>query len=58
MTNQGKALLWAGAIIAAAIIASAIGMSDSASIGVVGGLSGAAWASLAQGKACGRSCWQ
>ncbi|WP_158094267.1 hypothetical protein [Erythrobacter donghaensis] len=58
MTTTGKALIWAVAIIAAAFVMRALGMSDGASFAVIAGLTGAAWASLNSEKGCGRSCWQ
>lgn len=58
MNTTGKALIWAAAIIAAAVFMHAQGMSDSASFGVIAGLSGAAWGSLNSEVGCGRSCLQ
>lgn len=46
MTHIQKALLWAAAIIIAAIITQWNGLSDSASFGITAGLSGAAIGSL------------
>ena len=57
MRINTKAILWAGAIITAALISVGLGLSDGASLGVIGGLSGAAWGSLSAKSACGRSCW-
>ena len=56
MTVYAKALLWAAIIIAVAFVMQANGVSDGASFGVIGGLSGAAWASLGTDTGCGRSC--
>ena len=47
-------LIWAGAILIAALISSGSGLSDDASFAVVLGLSGAAWASLTPGNPCTR----
>lgn len=58
MTQASKALLWAGIIIAAAFIMQAFGLSQGASFGIVGGLSGAAWGSLQSDAGCGRGCTQ
>ncbi len=58
MTRRNKSLLWAALIIAAAIASVAIGLNDGASIGIIGGLSGAAWGSLQADGACGRECLQ
>jgi len=58
MSNMAKALLWAGIIIGAAVFMQAQGMSDNASMGVVAGLTGAAWGSLNSNMGCGRSCLQ
>ncbi len=51
-----QALIWASAIIFAAVIANANGLSDNASLAVVLGLSGAALASLSSGGRCKRGC--
>ncbi|BDI59928.1 hypothetical protein [Qipengyuania nanhaisediminis] len=56
MTTPAKALIWAGAIIAAAIAARGSGLEDGASFGIIAGLSGAAWGSLFASRGCGRSC--
>ena len=56
MTVRVKALLWAAIIIAAAIIMNMQGMSDSASFGVVMGLSGAALGALNSEVGCRRGC--
>ena len=55
MTIKTKALLWAGAIIVAAIFANLMGLSSGASFGIIAGLSGAAVGALygKRGKACG-----
>lgn len=58
MTVRSKALLWAAIIISAALISTGMGLSDGASLGIVGGFSGAAWGSLNSNMGCGRSCWQ
>jgi len=58
MTYKTKALLWASAIIAAAVVSVGLGLNQSASFGIVGGLSGAAWGSLQSELGCGRSCVQ
>ncbi len=56
MSKNFQALLWASIIITAAIIMNLQGVSDNASIGVVLGLSGAAWGSLQTDAGCGRGC--
>lgn len=53
-----KALIWASIIIAAAIASVLLGLNQGASIGVVGGLSGAAWGSLHSDFVCSRGCLQ
>ncbi|GMN03393.1 hypothetical protein [Erythrobacter sp. MTPC3] len=47
-----QALIWAAIIIAAALIGSAAELSSGASVGIITGLSGAAWASLQSGGSC------
>ncbi|MEM6475039.1 MAG: hypothetical protein AAF687_02610 [Pseudomonadota bacterium] len=56
MSNISKALLWAAIIIAAALIMSGMSISDAASSGVILGLSGVAWATIATDSGCGRRC--
>ena len=56
MTQTSKALIWAVMIIVAALVASAYNLSDSASFGLIAGLSGAAWGSIQSETVCGRSC--
>lgn len=56
MTRVQTALLWASVIIAAAIIMSAINLSDAASFAVVTGLTGAAWAALGSDYECSKGC--
>ncbi len=51
-----RALIWASAIILAAVIANANGLDDNASLVMILGLSGAAWASLSSGGQCKRGC--
>lgn len=66
MTNQTnkqgnvrvKALIWAAIIIVAAITSVLLGLNQGASLGIVGGLTGAAWGSLQTETACGRECLQ
>lgn len=58
MSRILHSLVWAGAIIAAAWIATSNGLSDSASMGIVMGLSGAAWGALNSDIGCGRKCAQ
>lgn len=53
MSIRTQALLWAAAIIAAALIANTYGLSDGASVGIISGLSGAAWGSLQMDSSCG-----
>ena len=52
MTTRNKALLWGAIIISAALISVGMGLSDGASLGVIGGLSGAAMASLGSKGGC------
>lgn len=54
MSRILHSLVWAGAILAAALIASANGLSDKTSFVVVLGLTGAALASLSQSGMCAR----
>ena len=58
MTTKSLSLLWGAIIIAAALLATSLGMDDGASFGVIAGLSGAAYASIAgkSGRSCGRTC--
>nr|WP_298931984.1 hypothetical protein [uncultured Erythrobacter sp.] len=58
MTRTAQALIWAAIIIAAALIAASYGLSNGASIGIVTGLSGAAWGSLQADSPCIRECLQ
>lgn len=58
MTIRNKALLWAAIIISVALIIAGLGLSTGASFGVVSGLSGAAWATLATGSTCTSGCLQ
>lgn len=58
MSVTSKALLWAAIIISAALIMAGLDIGDGASLGVIGGLTGAAWGSLASEGACSRSCIQ
>ncbi len=53
-----KALIWAAVIIGAALAANANGLSDSASFGIVAGLTGAAWGSIQSRGGCGTGCLQ
>jgi len=55
-TNLAKPLGWAGAILVAAILCQAQGMSDPASAGIVLGLAGAAIGSIQADTPCGRGC--
>ncbi len=56
MTTIQKALLWAAAILVAAIVATATGLSDAASFGVIAGLSGAAVGSIYGGRSSRAGC--
>ncbi|MEM9500623.1 MAG: hypothetical protein AAF941_02135 [Pseudomonadota bacterium] len=56
MTIRIKALLWAAAIIIAALVSVSVGLGEGASYGITAGLSGAAWGSLKSDTSCGRSC--
>ena len=58
MKPHAKALIWAAVIIGAALLGSLSGLSDSASFGVVAGLTGAAWASIHADGSCARGCLQ
>lgn len=58
MTKTSQALIWAAIIIAAALIASAMDLSNAASFGIVTGLSGAAWGAIESEAGCGRGCVQ
>ena len=51
-------LIWAGAILAAALISAANDLSDGATFGIIMGLTGAAWSSLYADTPCGRGCLQ
>lgn len=56
MNQIRKSLLWAAAILAAAWISSANGLSDGAAFGVVAGLSAAALGSILGGTRCRAGC--
>ncbi len=56
MSEVSKALIWAGIMIIAALLASSSNMSDSASFALIAGLTGAAWGSIHSEAACGRNC--
>ena len=57
MNTNTKALLWAAIIIAAALMASGLDLSASASFGLISGLTGAAWGSVSTGTAsCAGGC--
>ena len=56
MSRIIHSLIWAGAIIAAAVIATSNGLSDNASFGIVMGISGAALGALSTGTGCARRC--
>lgn len=45
-------LIWASAIIVAALVSNANGLGDAASFAIVIGLSGAAWAALQSAPGC------
>lgn len=53
MSRIVHSLIWAAAILGAAVVSNVSGLSDSASWGVILGLSGAAIASLGSGSSCG-----
>ena len=57
MTNMLKSLVWASIIIMVAYTAKDQGMSDSASMGLVFAMVGAAIASLSRGKGCRAKGW-
>lgn len=50
------ALIWAGAIIAAAVVMNSVGLDDNTSLIVVFGLLGIALATLRPAGGCGRKC--
>lgn len=57
MNTNTKALLWAAIIIAAALMASGLDLSASASFGLISGLTGAAWGSVsASSPTCAGGC--
>ncbi|WP_379553268.1 hypothetical protein [Qipengyuania sp. DGS5-3] len=56
MSIQSKALIWASIIIAAAFVANGQGLSDSASFGIIMGLTGAAYGSLYTRGSCQGAC--
>ena len=58
MTNRAKALVWAAIILAAAFVANVQGLSESASFGLIAGLTGAAWGSIQTRSACRTGCLQ
>lgn len=58
ITNNAKALIWAAIIIASAIITNYMDLGQGASMGIVGGLSGAAWGSLIPDNGCSQGCLQ
>ena len=58
MSVQIKALIWAAIILCAAVVMNVMNLSNGASIGVITGLSGAAWGSLQADSGCGRGCLQ
>ena len=58
MSIQIKALIWATIILGVAFVANAQGLSDSASYGLIAGLTGAAWGSIQSRSVCGMGCLQ
>ena len=56
MSKTIQSLIWASAIVVAALACVSNGVSDAASFGIVMGLSGAAWGSLYSDMGCGRGC--
>ena len=57
MQTTTQSLIWASAIIAAAIFCNWVGMSEGASFGVIAGLSGAAYGSIIAGsRSCQKVC--
>lgn len=56
MSKNVQALIWAFAMIAIALVCTSNGVSETASFGIVMGLSGAAWSSLQGEMGCGRGC--
>lgn len=53
MTRIVHSLIWAGAILGAALVSSATGLGDDAGMALVMGLTSAAWVSLYNGGGCG-----
>ncbi|MEL7218916.1 MAG: hypothetical protein AAGK01_10855 [Pseudomonadota bacterium] len=51
-------ITWVALILGVAIWTQSQGMSDSASFGVIAGLSGAAWGTMHSDLGCGRRCAQ
>lgn len=56
MSKNVQALIWAFAMIGIALVCASNGVSETASFGIVMGLSGAAWGSLQSEMGCGRRC--
>lgn len=56
MNSTTKALLWGAIIVAAALMATGLDLSASASFGLVSRLTGAAWGSVSSGAASGAEC--
>lgn len=54
MSRILHSLVWASAILLAALVCAANGVSDAASFGIVAGLSGAAIGALSNGRSCNR----
>lgn len=56
MSNTAKSLIWASIILGTAVLANAQGLSDAASLGLIAGLTGAAFGSLSQSRRCSQAC--
>ncbi|MHA7820753.1 MAG: hypothetical protein ACX930_13995 [Erythrobacter sp.] len=55
MSRMNQSLIWAGVIIAAALLCVSQGLSDGASFGIIAGLTGAAVGAVRSGGG-GRKC--
>ncbi|MEP3051967.1 MAG: hypothetical protein ABJP48_04400 [Erythrobacter sp.] len=56
MTRNAKTILWATAIITAAIFTQVAGLSNGASFGIIAGLTGAAIGALSGNRSTGGKC--
>ncbi len=53
--SRSKALIWASIIVTAAIGSVMLGLNQGASMGIIGGLSGAAWGAMHSDISCVRT---